>query len=237
MATFAYGRVSTPEQVLDNQRLEIEQAGYAIEPEHWFGDEVSGKVPALQRPQFVRMLERIRKGETLIVTKLDRLGRDALDVQSTVRLLAERRIEVIVLQLGKVDLTSSAGKLMLTMLAAVAEMERNLLVECTQAGLARAKTAGKQLGRPSSTTTQQRADIIARYGQGASISSLAREYGVSRATILAIVKPKALTEADGDARVMEVTAHHPRHAIEAIVQAIEAEKIIEGSAAYRRTGR
>jgi len=64
-------------------------------------------------------------------------------------MLAARPIEVIVLQLGRLDLTSAAGKLMLTMLAAVAEMERDLLVERTQSGLARAKAEGKTLGRPS----------------------------------------------------------------------------------------
>ena len=93
------------------------------------------------------MLSQIRDGETLVGTKLDRLGRDAQDIGTTIKALAARRIEVIVLQLGKLDLTSAAGKLMLNMLAAVAEMERDLLVERTQSGLARAKAEGKTLGR------------------------------------------------------------------------------------------
>jgi putative DNA-invertase from lambdoid prophage Rac len=189
MATFGYGRVSTADQEPANQRLEIEQAGYDIDDETWFADVVSGKVAAMQRPQFVAMLERMRKGERLVVTKLDRLGRDAIDVQTTVRMLAARKIEVIVLQLGKVDLASSAGKLLMTMLAAVAEMERDLLVERTQAGLARAKAQGKQLGRPTKTSPKQRTDIMNQYNSGASISSLARTYGISRASVLAIVKP------------------------------------------------
>lgn len=78
---------------------------------------------------------------------------------------------------------------MLTMLAAVAEMERDLLVERTQSGLARAKGEGKMLGRPSKTNADQRADIIAKYEQGESVSALARHYSVSRANILGIVKP------------------------------------------------
>ena len=69
-----------------------------------------------------------------MVAKLDRLGRDAQDVGATVKLLASRKISVIVLQLGKLDLTSPAGKMMLTMLAAVAEMERDMLVERTHSG-------------------------------------------------------------------------------------------------------
>lgn len=195
MAIFSYGRVSTKEQTTENQRREIEAAGYAVD--YWYADEgVSGKVSALQRPQFAKMLGQIRDGETLVVTKLDRLGRDAQDVGATIKMLAARRIEVIVLQLGKLDLTSAAGKLMLTMLAAVAEMERDLLVERTQSGLARAKAEGKTLGRPTSTTEDQRVAMVKRYqgGEGESISALARVYGVSRASVMRIVKPAVQTQ-------------------------------------------
>lgn len=185
MATFAYGRVSTKEQTADNQRLEIEVAGHQVE--YWFADTISGKTSASQRPQFAALLAQIRNGETLVVSKLDRLGRDAQDVGTTVKLLAARKIVVIVLQLGKLDLASPAGKLMMTMLAAVAEMERDLLVERTQSGLARAKSEGKLLGRPSKTTVEQRADIIMKYEAGESVSALARAYSVSRASILAII--------------------------------------------------
>lgn len=78
---------------------------------------------------------------------------------------------------------------MLTMLAAVAEMERDLLVERTHAGLARAKSEGKTLGRPSKTTAAQRAEIVTKYTAGESVSALARMYAVSRANILGVVKP------------------------------------------------
>jgi putative DNA-invertase from lambdoid prophage Rac len=185
MATFAYGRVSTREQTADNQRLELECAGHAID--YWFADTISGKTSASQRPQFAALLAQIRNGETLLVSKLDRLGRDAQDVGATVKLLAARKISVIVLQLGKLDLASAAGKMMLTMLAAVAEMERDLLVERTQSGLARAKNEGKTLGRPSKTTPEQRIEITGKHAQGESVSALARLYGVSRANILGIV--------------------------------------------------
>src|SRR3954462_1786768 len=86
MATFGYGRVSTQDQTTDNQRMEIERAGYSID--YWFADEgVSGAVLAVQRPQFREMLTKIRNGELLVVTKIDRLGRDAVDIQQTVKLL------------------------------------------------------------------------------------------------------------------------------------------------------
>lgn len=188
MAVFGYGRVSTKEQQSGNQRLELERAGYNVS--YWFADEgVSGKVLALQRAQFRALLYKIRDGETLVVSKLDRLGRDAQDIGATIKMLAARRIEVIVLQLGKLDLTSSAGKLMLTMLAAMAEMERDLLVERTQSGLARAKAEGKTLGRPALTTDEQRAKMVARFKAGESISALSRDYDVSRASVMRIVKP------------------------------------------------
>ena len=188
MATFAYGRVSTRDQTAENQRQEIERAGFKVD--YWFADEgVSGKVPASQRPKFAKLLQQIRDGETLVVSKLDRLGRDAQDVGATIKALAARRIEVIVLQLGKLDLASTAGKLMLTMLAAVAEMERDLLVERTQSGLDRAKAAGKVLGRPSKTSDAQREEIASMFAGGASISALSRTYGVSRASIMRIAKP------------------------------------------------
>ena len=187
MAIFGYGRVSMGQQTTNNQRHELAQSGYAIEPDFWFADEgVSGKVAASQRPAFKSMLAQIRKGETLVVSKLDRLGRDAIDVLQTVRQLGEGGIKVVVLQLGSTDLTAPAGKLLLSMLAAVAEMERDLLVERTQAGLARAKAEGKRLGRPSKTTPEQRSEISRRLGAGESVSSVARAYGISRANVIGI---------------------------------------------------
>lgn len=187
MATFAYARCSTAEQTTENQRLEIEKAGYVID--YWYSETVSGKTHASQRPQFQDMLDRIREGETLVVSKLDRIGRDAVDVLATIKALAERKIKVIVLQLGTLDVTSPAGKMMLTMLSAVAEMERDLLVERTKAGLERAKAEGKTLGRKPKTTPEQNEKMKKEYKDGATVSALAREYTISRATVLSIVNP------------------------------------------------
>ena len=184
MATFAYGRVSTSLQDTDNQRLELTNAGWVID--YWFADTISGKSASSQRPAFRELLTKIRDGETLLVSKLDRLGRDAIDVLQTVRDLEARNIKVVVRQLGSTDLTSPAGKLLLSMLAAVAEMERDLLIERTQAGLTRAKAEGKKLGRPSKIAPEQRSDILMSLSQGASISALARRYAVSRATIAGV---------------------------------------------------
>lgn len=185
MAIFGYGRVSTIQQDFENQRLELEHAGWRID--YWFADVSSGRVPAIQRKAFSEMLGKIREGETLVVSKLDLLGRDAIDTLQTVRALAERNIKVIVQQLGTTDLTSAAGKLLLSMLAAVAEMERDLLIERTQAGLLRARAQGKKLGRPSKIALDERKAILEKKVAGASISGLAREYCVSRSTIAKVL--------------------------------------------------
>ncbi len=186
MAVFGYGRVSTAEQTADNQRLEIERAGYAVE--YWYADTVSGKAHAAQRKQFGILLGKLRAKDLLVVSKLDRLGRDAPDVLATIKSLGAMGVEVVVLQLGKLDLASTAGKVMLAMLAAVAEMERDLIVERTQAGLARAKAQGKVLGRPHKRTPEERKAIVDGYAQKMSVAALARLYGVSRATVLATVR-------------------------------------------------
>ena len=130
MHTFIYARVSTDGQTTENQLLEIERAGY--EADAIYQDTISGKVPAKDRPEFGKMLDtiiRTKKPKRLVVSKLDRLGRDAIDILSSVKFLEEAGCAVRVLQLGDLDLTSSAGKLVMSTLAAVSEMERDMLVE------------------------------------------------------------------------------------------------------------
>ena len=97
MAVFGYGRVSTAEQTTDNQRFESERAGYAVE--YWYADTVSGKAHAAQRKQFGVLLGKLRARDTVVVSKLDRLGRDAPDVLSTIKSLATLGVEVVVLHI------------------------------------------------------------------------------------------------------------------------------------------
>lgn len=183
---FAYARVSTVEQMTENQREQIARAGYNIRPKFYIEEQVSGSVPAAQRPGFQRLLERMDEGDTLVVTKLDRIGRDSIDVQQTVERFQGEGIRLVVLQLGNLDLTSSAGALMVKMLAAVADFERDLIIERTQAGQARARAAGTHMGRPSKTSPKQRLAIRQALTTGATVSSMAASYQVSRATIIAI---------------------------------------------------
>ena len=183
---FAYARVSTVEQLTENQREQIARAGYDIAPKRFIEEQISGSVPAAQRPGFQRLLERMDEGDTLVVTKLDRIGRDSIDVQQTVERFQREGIRLVVLQLGNLDLTSSAGALMVKMLAAVADFERDLIIERTQAGQARARAAGTHMGRPSKTTPDQQRAIREALAAGATVSGMAASYQVSRATIIAI---------------------------------------------------
>ena len=183
---FAYARVSTVVQVTENQREQIARAGYTVRPKFFIEEQISGSVPAAQRPGFQRLLERMDEGDTLVVTKLDRIGRDSIDVQQTVERFQREGIRLVVLQLGNLDLTSSAGALMVKMLAAVADFERDLIIERTQAGQARARAAGTHMGRPSKTTPDQQRAIRKALAAGATVSSMAASYQISRATIIAI---------------------------------------------------
>jgi putative DNA-invertase from lambdoid prophage Rac len=181
---FAYCRVSTVDQTTENQIREIEAAGFAIQPQRAVAETISGSLQASARPAFVKLLERLEPGDVLVVTKLDRLGRNAIDVRQTVEQLAGRGVRVHCLALGGVDLTASAAKMTMQVIAAVAEFERDLLVERTQAGLARAKGEGKILGRPARLSEKQRKEVARRLQAGETVSGLARELGVDRAIII-----------------------------------------------------
>jgi putative DNA-invertase from lambdoid prophage Rac len=183
---FAYARVSTVEQLTENQREQIAAAGYSIDARRFIEEKVSGSVAATQRPGFSKLLDKMEPGDTLVVTKLDRIGRDSIDVQQTVSRFEEAGMRLVVLQLGNLDLTSSAGSLMVKVLAAVADFERDLIIERTQAGQARARAAGTHMGRPSKTTEEQRNTIRVALRKGATVTSMADQFKVSRATIISI---------------------------------------------------
>lgn len=180
---FAYCRVSTAEQSHENQVLEIQAAGFSLEPRRVISETISGSTPALERKGFRKLIDRLDWEDVLVVTKLDRLGRNAMDVRATVEQLAGIQVRVHCLALGGVDLTSPAGKMTMAVIAAVAEFERDLLVERTQAGLTRAKAQGKKLGRPSSLSPEQQQVILLRRKEGQSLGVLAKDFRVSRSTI------------------------------------------------------
>ena len=181
---FAYCRVSTADQTTDNQVQEIAGAGFAVGAQRTITETVSGGVAASERPGFAKLLDRLEAGDVLVVTKLDRLGRNAMDVRSTVESLARLGVRVHCLALGGVDLTSAAGKMTMGVIAAVAEFERDLLVERTQAGLARARSEGKTLGRPTALNAHQVAEARRRLAEGEAVAAVARVLKTSRQTIM-----------------------------------------------------
>ncbi len=151
--TFLYCRVSTFGQFTENQVQEVKSAGFDVQASRVVEETVSGSIPAKERKGFQTLLGKMESGDVLIVTKLDRLGRNAMDVRQTVEHLTTSGIRVHCLALGGVDLTSAAGKMTMQVLGAVAEFERDLLIERTQQGLIRAKAEGKKLGRPEAIDT------------------------------------------------------------------------------------
>lgn len=183
---FAYCRVSTAEQTTDNQIQEIAVSGFQVDSRRIIAETVSGSVAAMERKGFLTLLNKLESGDVLVVTKLDRLGRNAMDVRATVERLASVGVRVHCLALGGADLASPAGKMTMGVIAAVAEFERDLLIERTQSGLTRAKSQGKKLGRPSSLEASEIKLVEQGLAKGETVAALARTYGTSRQSIMRI---------------------------------------------------
>ena len=181
---FAYCRVSTIDQTTENQVREIAAAGFSITAGRTITETVSGSVAAVKREGFGLLMNKLESGDVLVVTKLDRLGRNAMDVRATVEALSGMGVRVHCLALGGVDLASPAGKMTMGVIAAVAEFERDLLIERTQAGLTRAKAEGKVLGRPCSLDDGQCELVMLKLAAGVSVAAVARDLGTSRQSIM-----------------------------------------------------
>ena len=193
MARIAYYRVSTSDQSIESQRHALSQ-GKPFDKEFW-DEGVSGAVPAAKRPEFAKLLDYVREGDSIHVYAVDRLGRDALDVQATVRALLERGVSVEVNGLGTI--AKGVGELILAVLAQIADMERKRINERTAAGRATAKASleatgkthrGKvSLGRPlGGDPAQVRAW---REANKASISATAAHFRLSTATVKRYLAP------------------------------------------------
>ncbi|HGP0855708.1 TPA: recombinase family protein [Yersinia enterocolitica] len=178
---FSYCRVSTSEQAADNQILAIQQKGIIIEPHRVVTETISGGVPAMVRPEFSNLVNnKLETGDQLVVLKLDRLGRDMIDIVSTIKMLQGKKISVRSLDLDGVDLTSAAGEFQLKVLAAVADFERNRIIERTREGLAKARSEGRVGGRPKAVSHDevQRLKI-----EGFSQVNAAKQLSVSISTV------------------------------------------------------
>jgi putative DNA-invertase from lambdoid prophage Rac len=166
---------------------EIAAAGFQVTPTLTITETVSGSVAAKDRKGFARLLDKLEDGDVLIVTKLDRLGRNAIDVRATVEQLEKMGVRVHCLALGGVDLTSAAGKMTMQVINAVAEFERDLLIERTKSGLERARAdKTKKFGRPSALNDEQRVEALAQLAAGVPVAQLARQFNTTRQTIMRV---------------------------------------------------
>ncbi|WP_407291308.1 recombinase family protein [Stutzerimonas zhaodongensis] len=179
-AILAYTRVSSDGQSVEAQRHAIGQR-YKVNDEGWFTDEAtSGTTKALERTGFKALFTFARKGDTVIVAAIDRLGRNTIDVLETVEALAKKGVTVVSLREG-FDLSTPTGKLMLTLLAGVAELERENIKARQMAGIEKARQDGRKLGAPKQ---HDDAAIAAwRKDTGSSIAVTAERWKVSPATV------------------------------------------------------
>lgn len=141
MALIGYARVSTADQSLDLQIDALKKAGC----ERVFAEKASGKSGS-KRPEFDKCMEYLRPGDVLVIWKLDRLGRNVKNLLSFAEDLNQRNIGMKIITMD-IDTTTAAGRLMYTILAGLAEMERDLIVERTKAGLEAARARGRVGGR------------------------------------------------------------------------------------------
>lgn len=176
MANIGYARISTSEQLVDLQTDALTKAGCT----RIFTETISGTKD--DRPQLAKALDYVRQGDTFVVWKLDRLGRSIRHLLATVDDLGSRGVQFRSIQEG-LDTTTSAGRLLFTIVGAIGEFERSIIVERTHAGLASARARGRVGGRPSTSTPKKVADAKRLLNGGATYAEAARAVGTSRATL------------------------------------------------------
>lgn len=177
MSVIGYARVSTNEQTITNQQQQISESGYQVSK--WFSDSaVSGGVKASERQGFSDLLKYVREEDTLICVAIDRLGRNTIDVLSTVELLQAKGVKVISLREG-FDLSTPVGKAMLTMMAGLASLEKDLIAERRASGIKRAQSEGIHCGRPIKATGEQVEQLVKA---GMSPKDIMSQLNISKAT-------------------------------------------------------
>ena len=180
-----YARVSTHEQNLDLQKDGLSEAGC----KEIFEDHVSGAIK--ERPGLEKAIAYLRKGDTLVVWRLDRLGRSLKHLIEMVNQLEERGIGFKSLQ-ESIDTSSSGGKLIFHMFGALAEFERNLIRERTYAGLTAARARGRKGGRPKALNEKKQELLYRLYDEKKhSIDEICDLVGVSRTTLYSYLKSRA----------------------------------------------
>jgi DNA invertase Pin-like site-specific DNA recombinase len=174
---YGYARVSTDGQTLDAQREALTAAG----AERIFQEKVSGA--AIDRRELGRLVASLQPGDTLLVTRLDRLARSTLELLRVLERVSEAGAGFRSLADTWADTTSPQGRLVLTIMGGFAQFERELIKARTGEGRARAKARGVKLGRRFKLSHHQRQEALQRRAQGEALADIARSYNVSHSTI------------------------------------------------------
>jgi DNA invertase Pin-like site-specific DNA recombinase len=178
MPVIGYARVSTDGQTLDAQQAALKAAG----AEHIYAEKVSGARRS-DRPQLAKLLKALGEGETVVVTRLDRLARSTRDLLNILHAIGKAGAAFKSLADAWADTTTPHGRLMVTILGGLAEFERELIKARTDDGRRRAMANGKRFGRKPKLTPHQIAEAIRRRDAGEPLTEIARSYNVSHSTI------------------------------------------------------
>lgn len=178
---FGYARVSTEDQLTANQKLAIKEK--YPDADIYFDDGVSGKTDPMRREEFAKLFHKLRKGDTVVIYRLDRLSRKTLFMLQTVEAILKTGATLVSLS-EDLDFAKASGQFHFQMISAVAEYERNLISERTKAGLKRAATEGRFAGRPK---TVDESMIHSLAGKGVSKVDIAKALNISRQTVYRVL--------------------------------------------------
>ena len=176
MSRIGYARVSSTGQSVEVQLGKLNQANC----ERIYQEKRSGRTA--DRPEFKACMNYLREGDTLIVTRLDRLARSVVHLAQLAKRFQKEDIDLLVID-QNIDTSTSTGRLMFNMLAAIAEFENDLRTERQAEGIAKAKENGVKFGRPAKITDPVKQAIYNRRETGATINQLAKEFGLGEASI------------------------------------------------------
>jgi DNA invertase Pin-like site-specific DNA recombinase len=184
---YGYARVSSNTQDYAAQVDALKAAGC----ERLYSEKASGK-STNGRPEFAKLLKALLPGDTVVVTKLDRLARSSRDLQNILHQLETLSCGFVSLGETWCDTTTDVGRLMLTIMGGIAEFERGIIRKRCDEGIERAKARGTQFGRPSRLDAGQKRKIAERYAKGETMAELAIEYEVGEATIWRALQPETI---------------------------------------------
>jgi DNA invertase Pin-like site-specific DNA recombinase len=176
MSKIGYGRVSSIGQSLDVQLDKLNEIGCDV----IFKETHTGATD--QRPQLQAMMQYVRKGDTLYITKLDRLGRSTLHLTQIFDKLERQSVDIVVLD-QNIDTTTPIGKLLFNVLSSIAEFETEIRKERQLEGIAKAKAKGVQFGRRAVLNTEQVLQMKKKRAEGILIRELMREYNLSKSSV------------------------------------------------------